>query len=266
MNMIYVFFIILLIIFIIFFFIKKYIDENPVYYGKIKILYEDDYIIVIDKPANISVHDAEEWYGKTIVDTLIYNGYNLYKNEYELKDGVVHRLDVGTSGVMVLAKNKLAYENLKKQFENRSVIKIYHALIEGIPNQLTGVINYPISIIDDEYNIYGITDYGKPSITHYKTLKIFENIKIVDNVSLVEIKLETGRTHQIRVHFSSLNHPLVGDTKYGSNPFFNNFINLHRQWLHSKYLEFSHPATNEQVKFTSDYAEDLKISLNNISK
>jgi len=143
MSMVYVFFIIFLIIFIIFFFIKKYIDENPVYYGKIKILYEDDYIIVIDKPANISVHHAEEWDGKTIVDTLIYNGYNLYKNEDEFKEGVVHRLDVGTSGVMVLAKNKLAYENLKKQFKNHSVIKIYHALIEGIPNQLTGVINLP---------------------------------------------------------------------------------------------------------------------------
>ena len=252
---------ILLLILLLIFFLKK---ANRIYNSKLKILYEDFYIIVIDKPAYIAVHNAPDfnWNGPTIVDTLISDGHSLYKNKYDIyQTGVVHRLDEGTTGVMVLAKNEFAYKNLKDQFKYHTVKKIYNALIYGILDEPNGTINLPIALINKDDNIYGVKKNGKPSITHYKTLTTYNGLGAIPPVSLLEINLETGRTHQIRVHFSTLNHPLVGDPKYGSFPMFDDLTGLKRQWLHAKHLEFNHPLTGKRFIFNSDYPNDLKNSL-----
>lgn len=246
-------------------FLYQYHKELHIYKGKLTILYEDNHILVVYKPINISVHDATNWNSYTIVDTLLDNGYKLYDNEIPYQDGVVHRLDVGTSGILIMAKTKYAYNNLKEQFKFRTIKKIYHALIQGIPIYPFGTINKQIGLVDDENNKYGVVDNGKPSVSHYKILRVFNNLKVINDASLIEINLETGRTHQIRVHFSNINHPLVGDYKYGSNQKFNNLINIHHQWLHAKHLEFDHPITKERMIFTIDYPEYLKKSLHLLS-
>jgi len=251
--------IILLVILLAFLFRKM--TRTEIYNGELKILYEDNYIIVIDKPVNISVHDAPEWDGAAVVNTLQDQGYALYRSECPFQIGVVHRLDVGTSGILILAKTEKAYRNLKYQFKYRKVIKIYHALIQGETKNPTGTINEPLGMVNDEDNIYGVVKTGKPSVTHYKTLKVFKGLKIIDKASLVEINLQTGRTHQIRVHFSNMNHPLVGDVKYGSNLNFDSLIGINHQWLHAKSVEFKHPITNKRMHFNIDYPEYLKHSL-----
>ena len=229
--------------------------------GKLIILYEDKYILVIYKPVNISVHDSADWNSATIVDTLLDHGYELYDTDIPYQDGVIHRLDVGTSGILVFAKNEMAYKNLKMQFKQRTVKKIYHALIQGKIEPSFGTIDKPIGLINDENNIYGVAFDGKSSTTHYRTLKVFTDLKIIKDASLMEINLKTGRTHQIRVHFSHINHPLVGDVKYGSNIDFDKLIGLDHQWLHAKRLEFDHPKTGKRMYFDSDYPEPLKRSL-----
>lgn len=232
-----------------------------IYKGNLKILYKDDYIIVIEKPVNIAVKDSPNWNGPTINDTLKHYGHSLYNVDEPNNDGIVHRLDVGTSGILVLAKNEYAYNSLKYQFKNRTVKKIYHALIQGTIEIPNGTINLPTGIINEKYNIYGVISSGKSSITNYKTLKIFHGLSFINSASLLEINLDTGRTHQIRVHFSHLGHPLIGDTKYGSNPLFDKLIGLKHQWLHAKHYEFNHPLTGERMYFNSDYPEDLKNKL-----
>jgi 23S rRNA pseudouridine1911/1915/1917 synthase len=237
------------------------LKKRKIYNGELKILYEDDYIIVIDKPAGIAVHDAPNWTGPTVVDTLKYQGHHLYKVGIPFQYGVVHRLDVGTSGLLVLAKNEYAYKSLKKQFKNRTITKIYHALIQGNTEYSNGSIYLRNGLVNEEENIYGVVSNGKPSITHYKTLKIFQGLSIINTASLLEINLETGRTHQIRVHLSHLGHPLIGDTKYGSNLIYDYLIGMTHQWLHAKKLEFDHPSTGKRLYFNIDYPEDLKYSL-----
>lgn len=260
----YCIFIVILFVLLLVFLFRK-MRKDYIYNGNLKILYEDDYIIVIDKPIDISVHDAPDWDSATVVDTLIDRGYTLYKSDVPYQYGVVHRLDAGTSGVLVLAKNEYAYKSLKDQFKYHTVKKIYHALIQGNTKKPNGTINLPIGLVDDEDNIFGVVKNGKPSVTHYKTLKIFKGLNFINRASLIEINLETGRTHQIRVHFSNMNNPLLGDIKYGSNPMFDNLIGIDRQWLHAKQLEFNHPLTKKRMRFTSDYPEDLKQSLSLLS-
>ena len=243
-----------------------FLFRNPdIYNGNLKIFYEDNDIIVIDKPAYISVHDAPDWDGPTVSDTLKYYGHKLYNNEVHFQDGVVHRLDVGTSGILVLAKSEYAYTSLKAQFKNHTVTKIYNALIQGTTEYPDGTIDLPIGLVNDKDHIFGVTSDGKPSVTHYKTLKIFRGIPIINTASLLQIHLETGRTHQIRVHLSYLGHPLVGDSKYGANFKFDKIIGMQRQWLHATHLEFDHPYTGKRMRFNSDYPEDLKQSLNLLS-
>ena len=258
-----IFIIIVIIIVIInlitFLFIKN--NTHHINKVKLKILYEDKYILVIYKPVNISVHDTPYWNSSTVVDSLLDNGYELYDNNIPYQDGVVHRLDVGTSGILVLSKTEYAYNNLKNQFKNRTIKKIYHALVQGIPKYPFGIINKPINLVNDDNNIYGVVDDGKPSVTHYKILRVFQGLKIINEASLIEINLKTGRTHQIRVHFSDINHPLVGDIKYGSNIKFDNLIGIHHQWLVAKKIEFNHPITGKRMSFNVDYPENLKHSL-----
>ena len=171
----------------------------------LKVVYDDEYLIVIDKPVGIAAHPSPGWQGATVVGAIFAAGYQLSTSGAAERQGVVHRLDVGTSGLMVVAKNEIAYSNLKDQFRDRTVSKVYHALVQGHMDPTVGTIDAPIDRHPREDYRFAVVADGKPSITHYKTLEVFPA------VTLLEIELETGRTHQIRVHFSALHHPLVGD-------------------------------------------------------
>ena len=249
-----------LVIFLLYLFRKLQLNKN--YHNNLKILYEDEYIIVINKPANIASQNSVGWYGPSIVGILTASGYKLYKNEDDpQQDGIVHRLDVGTSGVIVLAKDEFAYKNLKDQFKYRTVTKTYHALLEGDIGEVSGAIYDPIGQINDEDYAFDVMPEGKPSTTNYKKLWVFPEFNMFPALSLVEINLETGRTHQIRLHFSNINHPLVGDLRYGSDRGIAGRLNLKHQWLHAKQLEFNHPLTGKRLIFNSEYPFDLKKSL-----
>jgi 23S rRNA pseudouridine1911/1915/1917 synthase len=219
------------------------------------VIYDDEYVIVINKPVGIAAHPSPGWHGATVVGAIFAAGYQLATSGAAERQGVVHRLDVGTSGLMVVAKNEVAYASLKDQFRNRTVSKIYHALVQGHMDPTTGTIDAPIDRHPREDYRFAVVANGKPSITHYKTLEVFPA------VSLLEIELETGRTHQIRVHFSALHHPLVGDLTYGADPSLAERLSISRPWLHAKDLAFNHPATGERISFTAKYPEDLTRSL-----
>jgi 23S rRNA pseudouridine1911/1915/1917 synthase len=219
------------------------------------VVYDDEYVIVVNKPVGIAAHPSPGWKGATVVGAIFAAGYQLATSGAAERQGVVHRLDVGTSGLMVVAKNEKAYASLKDQFRERTVSKIYHALIQGHMDPTTGTIDAPIDRHPREDYRFAVVANGKPSITHYTTLEVFPA------VSLMEIELETGRTHQIRVHFSALHHPLVGDLTYGADPSLAQRLQISRPWLHAKDLSLKHPASGEQIAFTAPYPEDLTRSL-----
>jgi len=219
------------------------------------VVYDDEYVIVVNKPVGIAAHPSPGWQGATVVGAIFAAGYQLATSGAAERQGVVHRLDVGTSGLMVVAKNEIAYSSLKDQFRNRTVSKIYHALAQGHMDPTTGTIDAPIDRHPREDYRFAVVANGKPSITHYKTLEVFPA------VSLLEIELETGRTHQIRVHFSALHHPLVGDLTYGADPSMAQRLSIARPWLHAKVLAFNHPASGERISFTAEYPADLTRSL-----
>jgi 23S rRNA pseudouridine1911/1915/1917 synthase len=219
------------------------------------VVFDDEYVIVINKPVGIAAHPSPGWQGATVVGAIFAAGYQLATSGAAERQGVVHRLDVGTSGLMVVAKNEIAYSSLKDQFRNRTVSKIYHALVQGHMDPTTGTIDAPIDRHPREDYRFAVVANGKPSITHYKTLEVFPA------VSLMEIELETGRTHQIRVHFSALHHPLVGDLTYGADPSLAQRLSISRPWLHAKDLAFNHPATGGRISFTAEYPADLTRSL-----
>jgi 23S rRNA pseudouridine1911/1915/1917 synthase len=219
------------------------------------VVYDDEYVIVINKPVGIAAHPSPGWQGATVVGAIFAAGYQLATSGAAERQGVVHRLDVGTSGLMVVAKNEIAYTSLKDQFRQRTVSKIYHALVQGHMDPTTGTIDAPIDRHPREDYRFAVVANGKASITHYKTLEVFPA------VSLMEIELETGRTHQIRVHFSALHHPLVGDLTYGADPSLAQRLQISRPWLHAKFLAFDHPASGERISFTSEYPADLTRSL-----
>ena len=221
----------------------------------LKVIYDDEFLIVIDKPVGIAAHPSPGWQGPTVVGAIFASGYQLATSGSAERQGVVHRLDVGTSGLMVVAKNEIAYSSLKDQFRNRSVSKIYHALVQGHMDPTVGTIDAPIDRHPREDYRFAVVANGKPSITHYKTLEVFPA------VTLLEIELETGRTHQIRVHFSALHHPLVGDLTYGSDPVLAEKLKVSRPWLHAMHLSFTHPGSGQQISFSCDYPEDLTRSL-----
>ena len=235
----------------------------------IKVIYEDKYIIVIEKPVNVTVHSAKRWKGANVVDILSSRGYSLGESLLaDEQNGVVHRLDTNTSGILILAKDTMAQSILKDQFRNREPEKIYHALVEGHIYPSEGTIDAPVGRLynilnthgkkykyDHTIRYFGVTPNGQESVTHYKTLKVFPN------ATLVEIKLETGRTHQIRIHMSSIGHPLVGDSLYGGNLEFARQIGVKHQWLTAHQLSFTHPITREYMTFTAAYPPDLKRSL-----
>lgn len=225
----------------------------------LKVVFDDEYLIVINKPVGIAAHPSPGWKGATVVGAIFAAGYQLATSGAAERQGVVHRLDVGTSGLMVVAKNEIAYAHLKDQFRQRTVSKVYHALVQGHMDPTVGTIDAPIDRHPREDYRFAVVAHGKPSITHYKTLEVFPA------VTSLKIELETGRTHQIRVHFSALHHPLVGDLTYGADPALATRLGISRPWLHAKELGFTHPASGERLSFTADYPEDLTRSLQILS-
>jgi 23S rRNA pseudouridine1911/1915/1917 synthase len=221
----------------------------------ISILYDDDSIVVIDKPVGVAVHPSPGWKGPTVVGHLAGAGFRIATGGASERQGIVQRLDVGTSGVMVICKSEVAYSRLKNAFRQRTVDKIYHALVQGHPDPHEGTVDAPIGRHPKaDYKFAVMTD-GRASVTHYHTLEAHRF------ASLLEVRLETGRTHQIRVHMAALKHPCVGDLTYGADPSLARRLALERQWLHATRLGFEHPESGEYVEFSSPYPEDLALAL-----
>ena len=223
-----------------------------------RVVFQDEHIIVVDKPAGVAAHPSVGWDGPTVPGALLALGIQLSTSGAQERQGIVQRLDVGTSGLMVLAKSELAYSRLKQAFRDRRVSKIYHALVQGHLDPLAGTFDAPIARHPKSEFKFHVAEGGKDSVTHYETLEMLRA------ASLVEVNLETGRTHQIRVHFSAFRHPLVGDTMYGADPTLAAKLKLDRQWLHAMKLSFEHPVTGELVAFESSYPADLNAALESL--
>lgn len=221
----------------------------------LRIVYEDTDLVVIDKPAGVAAHPSVGWTGPTVVGALLAKGVRISTSGAAERQGIVQRLDVGTSGLMMVAKTEVAYSRLKQAFRDRAVHKVYHAVIQGHPDPFEGTIDAPIGRHPKAEFKFAVMNDGKPSVTHYKLLEAFASS------SLVEVILETGRTHQIRVHFSAFKHPLLGDTMYGADPTLASRMKSDRQWLHAVRLSFMHPTSGEQVSFESAPSEELKQTL-----
>jgi 23S rRNA pseudouridine1911/1915/1917 synthase len=225
---------------------------------EIPIIFEDDDLIVIDKPVGVAAHPSPGWTGPTVTGSLTAMGIQLASQGPDEREGIVHRLDVGTSGLMVVAKTSTAHRSLKAQFKDREVRKVYHALAQGHLDPAVGTIDAPIDRHPKEDHRFAVVASGKPSITHYEAQEYFPA------VTLARIELETGRTHQIRVHFSAVKHPLVGDLTYGADPKLAATLKMTRPWLHAMELEFTHPRTLERVRFHAPYPADLERSLESL--
>jgi len=219
------------------------------------IVYDDDDLVVIDKPVGVAAHPAIGWDGPTVLGALAGAGFRVSTSGAAERAGIVHRLDVGTSGLMVVAKSERAYTELKRQFHDREVDKIYHAVVQGHPDPFSGTIDAPIGRHPSSSWKFAVTAGGKPSVTHYETLEAMRA------ATLLEIHLETGRTHQIRVHMAAQRHPCVGDLLYGADPVLAARVGVERQWLHAMRLGFRHPATGERVDFETEYPADLQHAL-----
>ncbi len=227
----------------------------PLAVPDLRIVYDDDDFVVIDKPVGVAAHPSVGWDGPTVLGALAAAGFRVSTSGAAERAGIVHRLDAGTSGLMVVAKSERAYTDLKRQFHDREVTKIYHAIVQGHPDPLAGTIDAPIGRHPGSSWKFAVTADGKPSVTHYDTLEAFPG------ASLLEIHLETGRTHQIRVHMAAQRHPCVGDAMYGADPTMSARLGLTRQWLHAMKLAFTHPSTGEWVEFSSSYPADLQHAL-----
>jgi 23S rRNA pseudouridine1911/1915/1917 synthase len=221
----------------------------------LRIVHDDDDIVVIDKPVGVAAHPSLGWTGPDVLGHLAGAGYRISTSGVPERRGIVQRLDVGTSGLMVVAKSEIAYTVLKRAFKSRSVDKTYHALVQGHPDPFTGTIEAPIGRHPGADYKMAVVAGGRHSVTHYETLDAFVS------ATLLEIKLETGRTHQIRVHMAAIHHPCIGDPTYGANPALASRLGLERQWLHAVRLGFTHPTSGDQLSFSSEYPEDLRRAL-----
>ena len=221
----------------------------------LSIIYNDSDIVVIDKPVGCAAHPSPGWTGPTVVGALMAAGYTISTTGPAERQGIVHRLDVGTSGLMIVAKSDKAFHVLKDAFRNRTIDKVYHAMVQGHMDPTTGTIDAPIDRHPKEDHRFAVVATGKESITHYEVIEFYRG------VSMVKIELETGRTHQIRVHFSALHHPLVGDTTYGADPVLGKSLGMSRPWLHAAELHFAHPITGQALNFEAPYPADLTRSL-----
>ena len=219
------------------------------------VIYNDDDIIVIDKPVGCAAHPSPGWTGPTVVGALIAAGYTITTSGPAERAGIVHRLDAGTSGLMIVAKNEKSYLALKEMFRSHQIEKTYHALVQGHMDPATGTIDAPIDRHPKEDHRFAVVASGKESITHYEVIEFYRA------VSLVKVELETGRTHQIRVHFSAVGHPLVGDTVYGADPVLGKKMQMVRPWLHALELRFNHPVSAIPLQLRAPYPPDLQSSL-----
>jgi 23S rRNA pseudouridine1911/1915/1917 synthase len=219
------------------------------------IVYEDDDIVVVDKPRGVAAHPTPGWSGPTVLGGLSAAGHAVATSGAAERQGIVHRLDANTTGLMVVAKSEHAYSVLKQAFRERAVSKTYHALVQGHPDPLRGTIDAPIGRHPSGDGRFAVVADGRPSVTHYDTIEAFRA------ASLVTVGLETGRTHQIRVHMAALRHPCCGDLLYGADPRLAAHLGLTRQWLHAVELSFSHPADGRRISFESAYPPDLRHAL-----
>ena len=219
----------------------------------LNVIHEDDYILVVDKPIGVAAHPAPGWDGPTVIGGLQASGHTIATSGAAERQGIVHRLDANTTGLM--AKSEHAYSALKRAFRERTVEKRYHALVQGHPDPLRGTIDAPTGRHPSGDGRFAVVAEGRPSVTHYDTIEAFRG------ASLVDVGLETGRTHQIRVHMSAIKHPCVGDLLYGADPVLAERLGLHRQWLPAVSLAFAHPADGRWVEFRSDYPADLAHAL-----
>ena len=227
----------------------------PVIVSDLTVVHDDDDIIVINKPIGVAAHPSVGWTGPTVLGALAGAGYTVSTSGSAERAGIVHRLDVGTTGLMVVAKSERAYTHLKRLFHDREVDKVYHAVVQGHPDPLAGTIDAPIGRHPRHDWKFAVTADGKPSITHYETVEAFPS------ASLLEIHLESGRTHQIRVHMAAQRHPCVGDPLYGGDPVLAARLGLTRQWLHAAQLSFAHPGSGEWVTYDAAYPADLQHAL-----
>jgi 23S rRNA pseudouridine1911/1915/1917 synthase len=220
-----------------------------------RIVHEDDHVIVVAKPVGVAAHPSPGWTGPTVVGALAASGHRVSTSGAEERQGIVHRLDVGTTGAMVVAKSEHAYTVLKQAFRDRTVDKRYRAIVQGHPDPSSGTIDAPIDRHPHSDYKFAVVEGGRPSVTHYDTAEAFRG------ATLLDIHLETGRTHQIRVHMSAMRHPCVGDLTYGADPVLAKRLGLTRQWLHAATLGFTHPGTGEWVEFTAPLPDDLQHAL-----
>ena len=220
-----------------------------------ELLYEDEDIVVVDKPAGVAAHPTMGWEGPDVLGALKAMRVPVATSGAAERQGIVSRLDVGTSGVMIVAKGERAYSVLKRAFREHTVNKVYHALVQGHLDPSSGTIDAPIGRHPSREWKMAIIEGGRESITHYDV------IEGMPGACLAEIHLETGRTHQIRVHMAAVGHPCVGDATYGADPAMTARTGLIRQWLHARELGIAHPITGEHLVFTSDYPDDLVHAL-----
>jgi 23S rRNA pseudouridine1911/1915/1917 synthase len=221
----------------------------------LRVVYEDDDLVVVDKPVGVAAHPSPGWTGPTVTGGLAAAGHRIATSGADERQGVVHRLDVGTTGLMVLAKSEAAYSALKAAFRERTVDKRYAALVQGHPDPLRGTIDAPIDRHPAGDGRWAVVAGGKPSVTHYDTAEAFRA------ASLLDVRLETGRTHQIRVHLAAVRHPCVGDVTYGADPTLAARLGLTRQWLHARRLAFAHPGDGREMVFESPPPPDLAAAL-----
>lgn len=234
---------------------ERVFEVKPTPVEGFEIIYQDADVIVVDKPVGVAAHASPSWEGPTVLGALLAAGYPITTSGATERQGIVQRLDVGTSGVMVIAQSEMAYSVLKQAFRDRTPVKVYHALVQGHPDPSSGTIDAPIGRHPGSDWKMAVRADGRPSITHYETLEM------MPRATLLEIHLETGRTHQIRVHMAAIKHPCVGDLMYGADPTLARSLGLTRQWLHAVSLSFEHPRSREWLTFTSPYPADLSTSL-----
>lgn len=220
----------------------------------IDIVYEDKDIIVVDKPKGMVVHPAPGHYDDTLVNALMYHCKDLSTINGVMRPGIVHRIDMDTSGLLLVCKNDISHRIMAEKFKTHDINRVYTAICYNHFNQTDGTIDKPIARHKTDRKRMTIDEKGRRAVTHYHVLN---NLK--ENMSLIECRLETGRTHQIRVHMASINHPLLGDEVYG--PKVKKF-NLNGQTLHAGVLGFNHPTTNEYIEFKSELPEYFKKLLN----
>lgn len=229
--------------------------QLPEHIPGMTILYEDPDVVAVDKPVGVAAHPSPGWEGPTVGAGLLAAGHRVATSGAAERQGIVHRLDVGTSGVMVVAKSERAYGKLKRAFRERRVTKRYHALVQGHPDPLRGSVEAPLGRHPTQEYKWTVVSGGKASVTQYDTIEAFRA------ATLLDVRLETGRTHQIRVHMAAIRHPCVADTLYGADPTLARHLGLERQWLHARQLGFEHPVLGEWIEVTSDYPDDLRRAL-----